>query len=155
MEEKENLEFWSKKKSTTYCWKYRSYIVLIYLFILVFGICLERYLEDTYLSMVHVAYLVRTRLCFNARFPVVQVSSYKNKGNHLNCGVSSFHSCASWSFVPTPLVSCVTNPPILFYCTLPRRAWRCVLTGALYLFTQYMFDWALPWVWKMSSAIYG
>ena len=46
-----------------------SIIYLTYLCIL------EFVRKDTYLSMVHVAHLVRTRLYFTARFPVVQVSS--------------------------------------------------------------------------------
>ena len=120
-----------------YCWKYRSYIVLIYLFILVFGICLERYLacnDPRCLQGVHVVALVVRISCSSSEFFT------RTKETLLNCGVSSSHSCARWFCVPTPLVSCVTNPPILFYCTLPRKSWRYVLTGTLYLFTQYMFD---------------
>ena len=68
-------------------------------------------------------------------FPVVQVSSSQEQRKPPELWRFFLHSCARWSCVPTPLVSCVTNPPILFYCTLPRRAWRYVLTGTLYLFT--------------------
>ena len=70
-------------------------------------------------------------------FPVVQVSSSQEqrKPPELWCLFLSFLRSLVLCTNTLSYSSCVTNPPILFYCILPLRAWLYVLTGILYLFT--------------------